>query len=277
MRARPSQRTPEPGRGGQAIARLLDVVRRCEAPGPRQRAVHAVARPEDVARPRPPALDAEGQVGLQPDGLIRPGGVGDVTAAVHERPLGGDPAVVEHRLAHELDLHLTRDALGRPHQHVVGIVVGRRSGVRRDLVLPLVGSHGERVTDDDPAALRVPRRGEDVGAGLIGPRRRDVDPERPHAEVPRLAVEQGGEDARRVEAGHAQPADTSVGGDQRAGVAVGQERVVLDRREGRRHRRALLARRWGGGVAHGTNQGVCQRPWPATMSSAADGPQDPFG
>ena len=133
---------PEPGRGGQAIARLLDVARRREATGPRQRAVHAVARPEDVTRPSPPALDAEGQVGLQPDGLTRAGGVGDVTAPLHERPLGGHPAVVEHRLAHELDLHLTRDALGGPHQHVVGIVVGRRSGVRRDLVLPLVRPHG---------------------------------------------------------------------------------------------------------------------------------------
>ena len=70
--ARPAQPgTPEPGRGGQAIARLLDVVRRCEAAGPRQRAVHPVARPEDVARPSSPALDAEGQVGLQPDGLTR--------------------------------------------------------------------------------------------------------------------------------------------------------------------------------------------------------------
>ena len=43
-------------------------------------------------------------------------------------------AVVEHRLADQLDLDLAVDALGRPDQHVVGVVVGRRPGVRRDRV-----------------------------------------------------------------------------------------------------------------------------------------------
>ena len=237
------------------------------SPGPARPLAHDSAQytwspgAEDVARPHPLALDAERHVGLQPDGLASAGGVGGVAAAVHEGPLGGDAAVVEHRLAHDLDLDLTVDALGRPNQHVVGVVVGGRPRVRRDLVLTLVRPHGQRVADDDPTALRVPRRGEDVGAGLVGTRRRDVDAVRSQAEVPGLAVEQGGEHARRVEARHAQPADAPVGRDQRAGVAVGQERVVLDRGERRGHRRALLARRRGrAGGAHGANQGVCQPP-----------------
>ena len=53
------------------------------------------------------------------------------------------------------------------------------------------------------------------------------------------AVEQAAEDARRVEPGHAEPVDAAVRRDQRAGVAVGEEGVVGDRRERRRSRRAL--------------------------------------
>src|SRR5205823_12193222 len=66
-----------------------------------------------------------------------------------------------------------------------------------------------------------------------------VDPERGEAEVARLAVEEAAEDARAVEARHAQPADPSVGCDERARVAVGEEGVVRDRRERRRRGCAL--------------------------------------
>ena len=50
-----------------------------------------------------------------------------------------------------------------------------------------------------------------------------------------------GEDARRVEARHAEPVDGAVRRDERARVAVGEERVVGDRRE-RRGRRGALRR-----------------------------------
>ena len=50
------------------------------------------------------------------------------------------------------------------------------------------------------------------------------------------------EHAGRVEARDAEPVDRSVGGDERARVAVREERVVGDRREGRRRGGALRAR-----------------------------------
>ena len=74
--------------------------------------------------------------------------------------------------------------------------------------------------------------------GLVGARRRDVDAERPEAERARLPVEQAAEHARRVEAGDAQPVDRAVRRHERAGVAVGQEGVLGDRRERRRCGRA---------------------------------------
>ena len=57
-------------------------------------------------------------------------------------------------------------------------------------------------------------------------------PNGPSRKRPGPAVEQSAEDARRVEARDAQPVDRPVGRDERAGVAVGKERVVRDRGEG---------------------------------------------
>ena len=101
--------------------------------------------------PDPVALDAEREVGLQPDGLARGSRVGGVPTAVDQRPLGRRPAVVEGRLAHEIDLDGALQAADRAHQEVVGVVVGRRPGVRRDLVLGLPWAHRQRVADQDPA------------------------------------------------------------------------------------------------------------------------------
>ena len=248
---RPRQPGPPEARGrGQGFVGLVDVARCGQAGGPRQRAVHVVAGSEDVSGPNPATLDAERHVGVQPDRLVRACGVGDVTAPVRERPRRLGAAVIEHRLADDLDLDLTVDACSRPHQGVCGVIVRGRPGVRRDLVLALTRSHGQRVADNDPAARGVPRRGEDVGPGLVLPRRRDVDAERPQPEVPRLAVKQGAEHTGRVEARHAQPADSSVRSNQRTRVAIGQEPVILDRRERRGHRRALLTRRTCSNAAH---------------------------
>ena len=85
------------------------------------------------------ALDAEREIRAEPDRLAGAGGVGRVAAAVDERPLRRRAAVVEGRLADELDLDLALDALDRPHEHVVAVVVGRRPRVRRDRVLVLRG------------------------------------------------------------------------------------------------------------------------------------------
>ena len=52
-----------------------------------------------------------------------------------QRPLRRHAAVVEDGLADQLDLDLAVEAQDRAHQHVVAVVVGRRPGVGRDLVL----------------------------------------------------------------------------------------------------------------------------------------------
>ena len=82
-------------------------------------------------------LDPDEHVGGEPERLAGAAGVGGMV--VDRGPGGGDPAVVERRLADELDLHRSVEALDRADQHVVGVVVGRGAGVRRDRVLALPG------------------------------------------------------------------------------------------------------------------------------------------
>ena len=232
---------------------------------PRQRAVHLVTRAQDAAGPRRVALDAERQVRAQADPLSRALGDRRPALAAVERPLGRRAAVVEHRLADELDLHDPAEAAGGAHEQVLAVVVRRRAGVGRHRVLAAPRAHDERLAHLEPPGRHLPRRDEHVRAGLVDPLGRHVDAERREAEVARLAVEQRAEHAGRVERGHAQPLDRAVGRHERAGVAVGQERVVGDRRERRRRRGALLRPRLrrgeralpvalrlgGGGGAHG--------------------------
>ena len=88
-------------------------------------------------------------------------------------PGARQPAVVEARLAVERHLDLAVHAADQPHQHVVGVVVGRRAPVRvRALVLVVPGADQQDVADDDPAAARAPARLQDVRAGQVAPRRR---------------------------------------------------------------------------------------------------------
>ena len=240
---------------------------------------------KDVPGPDPVALDPQGHAGGQPHGLAGAARLGHLPAPVHQRPVGHGAAVVEDGLADQLHLDVPVQAAGRPDQQVVGVVVGRGPGVGRDLVLALPRAHGERVADLDPAGRRLPGGDQRVGPGLIGSLRRDVDAERAQPEGAGLPVEQRPEQARRVEPGHAQPVDGAVGGDERAGVAVGEEGVVVDRGERRRHGRALEpldAPDAGGhapvplGRAHGVTHGPRQPPWLASRSSAAAGPHDPL-
>jgi hypothetical protein len=184
-----------------------------------------------VARTDAAALDPERHVGLEPDADIAAGGIGGSEPIVGQPPLGGDAAVVEHRLAHELDLDRTVHALHDPDERMVGVLVGRRAGVGRDRVDPPAGTHGQRIAHDDPPARGVPRGHEHVRPGLVVPGARNREPVRAYAEAPRLPVEQAAEHARRVEARHAQPVDRAVGRHERAGVAVRQEGVVRDRRK----------------------------------------------
>ena len=103
---------------------------------------------------------------------------------------------------------------------MVGVVVCGRSGVRCDRVLVIPGSDRQRVAYQNPAGRRFPGGDQDVRPWLVDARCRMVDPEGSEAKAAGLPVEQTTEDARRVEAGHAEPIDRSIWGHERAGVAV---------------------------------------------------------
>ena len=165
--------------------------------------------------------------------------IGHPIVALEERPRCRCPAVVEDRLAGQLDLDLALDALHGADEHMVGAVVGRRSGVRCHAILADTRPHGERVAHHHPSTARVPRRDERIGSRFIGARVRDGHAEGSQPEAAGLAVEQGGEHAGRIEPRHAEPVDRSVRSDERAGVAIRQERVVGDRGERRGGGRAL--------------------------------------
>ena len=76
---------------------------------------------------------------LQSDRQLLAARVGGV-AIVGDRPLRGSPAVVEHRLAGELDLDLALQAHRDANEQVVGVFIGRRAGVRRDAVHAAAGA-----------------------------------------------------------------------------------------------------------------------------------------
>ena len=159
-----------------AIARLgvVDVRRRREALGPRERAVRPVARPQEVAAAHAVALDAEGEIrgagGSSARRRCASAAWRSPSTSVHS---AGVAAVVERRLADELDLDVALEALDRAHEHVLGVVVGRRPRVRRDLVLVVARAHRQRVADDDPAGRRLPGRHEHVRARLVRARPTD--------------------------------------------------------------------------------------------------------
>ena len=232
--------SPVANRGCDSRLGLVGVLRCGESFGPGERAIRPLARPQDVARPNAVALDPQREIRAQTDRLLRAIRVGCMAAAVDRGPFRRHAAVVEVRLADELDLDPAFEAEDRSHEQMVGVGVGGRPGVRCDLVLVIPGADRQRVADENPAGRRLPRRDQDVRARFVDPRRRVVDPEGPEPKASGLPVEQAAEHARRVEAGHAEPVDRPVGGHERAGVAVGQERVIGDRRERRGCGRTLL-------------------------------------
>ena len=214
------------------------------------------------------------KVGLKPDRELPGARVGGVAVVADQRPLRWRPSVVEVGLADQLHLEVSIQAEHRPHQHVVAVVVHRWPRVRSDLVLAVLRAHGEGIAYQGPSGWCLPGGGEDIRPRLVEPCRWHVDSERAEPERAGLAIQQGAEHAGRVEARHAQPVDRAVRGHEGAGVAVGEEGVVGDRRERRRSGGAL--RRGLGRRTHADTHGSCQRPRPATRSSAAPGPHDPF-
>ena len=135
--------------------------------GPGQRAIHLLAGAERVAATHAVALDAERDAALQAKSLVAGDRIGHPVVALEQGPLWRCAAVVEDRIAGQLDLDLALDALHGADEHMVGAVVGRRSGVRRHAILAGARPHGERVAHHHPPAARVPRRDERIGSRFI--------------------------------------------------------------------------------------------------------------
>ncbi len=227
-------RAPEVSRALHVFLGLLDGVRAAAPLRPGERAEALLAFAHRVASVRAIALDAHANVAEQPERCHLVGRVHHahaLLAGLHDAPARRGGAVVEHRLADDLDLHLALDAFDDAHHQVVGVVVGGRARVARAVLVVVPRADRERLHHAQPALRGHPGRLDDVRARYVAPPRRHVDAVRADPPAARAAVEHRAEDRRRVEVRQAHPLDRSVGGDQRARVAVREEAVVGDRRE----------------------------------------------
>ncbi len=202
-------------------------------PGQRDEVLVALDHPGPCVQPG--ALDPRPEVGGQPQGDVDALGAGQHRAVplALVAPLRLDPAVVEHRLAGHRQVDRAAHTLHRAQQAVLGVEVGGRPAVRAGPLLDVVPRpHGQGVPHDEPPGAGLPGRLQHQAAGQVPPRGRHhlvvrADPERAGT-----AVEQRGEDARRVRARQAHPLDRAAGCHQAVRLAVGQEGEVGDRREG---------------------------------------------
>ena len=135
--------TPEVPRPLDDLFGFLGGVRSAPRLRPGDRREAFLAFGHRVAPVRTVALDAHPDVAVEPEHrptagrvhrervvrvrrVVRVLGVG---LELDLPPLRRRGAVVEHRLADDLDLHLALDAFDHPHEQVVGIEVGRRARV----------------------------------------------------------------------------------------------------------------------------------------------------
>ena len=126
-------------------------------------------------------------------------------------------AVVEPGRDVDLELHLAADTPDHPHDSVA--VRGDRAGNRHEVDHLADPCLGHEARDQDSGVREVQLlAGERLAGG--------ADPE----VTALLVVEQGPEDARRVEPGRAEPVDAAVGGDEGRGLEVTDEAVVGDER-----------------------------------------------
>jgi hypothetical protein len=120
--------------------------------GRTERTIRPVARPQDVAGPYAVALDPQREIRAEADRLPRTARVGCVAVAADRCPLRRHAAVVEGRLADELDLDSAFEAEDRSHEQMVRVVVCGRPGVRSDLVFvipgPIVNASRTRIQPD---------------------------------------------------------------------------------------------------------------------------------
>ena len=108
--------TPIADRGCDSRFGLVGVLRCGEPFRPGERTIRAVARSQDVARPNAAALDPQREIRAEADRLLRAARVGYMAVAVDRAPFRRHAAVVEGRLADELDLDLAFEAEDRSHE-----------------------------------------------------------------------------------------------------------------------------------------------------------------
>ena len=233
-----------------AVERLLRRLGRLRLGTPGERAEPALPVDHAMSCLEPLVLDREVQVAgeEQVRGIAIAAGDRRVTV-VGERPGDGAAAVVGSREAEEVHVDLALEAFRDPDQHPFGIEVRGRARVR---VVGAVAPRPdrERVVHQQPSGRRRPGRLENVGPGYVAARHRHRLA-RTEPEAAGAAVEQRAEDARGVEAGHAEPLDRALGSDQGGRVAIGEHRVVGDARK----RRGVERR----GIDHGRDSNLCLR------------------
>jgi hypothetical protein len=107
--------TPEAVRRSDPRFCLVRVFRGGELLGPGECAVRAFSDSEHVPAADAVSLDAEGEIGAKTDRLPGAGRVGRMPVLADQGPLCRGAAVVERRLADELDLDLPVDAFDGAH------------------------------------------------------------------------------------------------------------------------------------------------------------------
>src|SRR5260370_31658579 len=148
-------------------------------------------------------------------------------------PLGCRLPIVEGGMAVEAQLDTADYTLRRAQEDVLSLVVGGRPAMRPRSALAVVpGADAQRVADDEPAGACTPCGIEGQGAGKVAAPRRHHDPAGCKPEGSGGAIEDGREHARAVGTRKAHPLDAAAGGAAGIDLAVGQERVLGDGREG---------------------------------------------
>ncbi len=212
------------------------VVQRRVAMPPGQRDEAGIALLQQGPAPGSGSLQAEADVGGQGERQVQAlrldDGLG--VAAIGVPPARVLPAVVEGGHAVQGELGLAVHAAHRAQQHVLGVVVGGRPDVRAAVgMVVLPGPHHQAIPHDEPALAAVPAGLQDQGAGQVAAVAGHRHVVRAEPEPPRVPVQDRAEDARAVHRRQAHPLDRSARRHQRGDLAVGQERVVRDRRVGR--------------------------------------------
>jgi hypothetical protein len=152
-------------RGLEPLIGLLYIAGRDQAVLPGDRTVDLFASSQEPTGSDATTLDAEREIGLQAQCLVRAACIGGMPTTANEGPFGRNATIVKDRLTDEFDLDGALEALDCSNQEVVGVVVHRWPGVRCDDVVRAPWPHGQCIAYDNPAIRGLPRGSQDVGPG----------------------------------------------------------------------------------------------------------------